>query len=98
MTIETTPTLFQPLTVGNLSLPNRILMAPMTRCRSSQPGDVPNDLNARYYDQRASAGLIITEAAQISPQGQGYSFTPGIYSPEQVAGWQNVTRAVHAAG
>lgn len=98
MTTETTPTLFQPLTLGNLSLPNRILMAPMTRCRSSQPGDVPNDLNARYYGQRASAGLIITEAAQISPQGQGYSFTPGIYSQEQVAGWQKVTRAVHAAG
>ncbi|MCZ4282933.1 alkene reductase [Kiloniella laminariae] len=90
--------LFDPLRLGANDLPNRIAMAPMTRCRTTQPGDVPNALMARYYGQRASAGLIITEATQISPQGQGYSFTPGIYSPEQVAGWRGVTDAVHAEG
>jgi len=73
-------------------------MAPMTRARSTQPGDVPNAMNARYYAQRASAALIVTEATQVSPQGKGYSFTPGIYSAEQVAGWRLVTKAVHAAG
>jgi N-ethylmaleimide reductase len=70
----------------------------MTRARSTQPGDVPNALNARYYAQRASAALIVTEASQISAQGKGYSFTPGIHSREQVAGWRLVTDAVHAAG
>jgi len=81
-----------------LSLPNRIVMAPMTRARSTQPGDIPNALSARYYAQRASAGLIVSEASQISPQGKGYSFTPGIYSDEQIAGWRLVTDAVHQAG
>jgi N-ethylmaleimide reductase len=90
--------LFQPLTLAGRELPNRIVMAPMTRARSSQPGDSANALMAEYYAQRASAGLIITEATQISPQGKGYSFTPGIYSAEQVAGWRLVTDAVHAAG
>ena len=90
--------LFSPVRVGNLSLPNRILMPPMTRCRSAQPGDIPTDLMAEYYAQRTSAGLIVTEATQISPQGKGYSFTPGIYSREQVAGWKKVTDAVHRAG
>jgi N-ethylmaleimide reductase len=90
--------LFQPLALGQRSLPNRIVMAPMTRARSSQPGDVPTALMAQYYAQRASAGLIISEATQISPQGKGYSFTPGIYSPAQIAGWRLVTEAVHAAG
>jgi N-ethylmaleimide reductase len=94
----TNATLFSQLGLAGLSLPNRIVMAPMTRSRSSQPGDVPNEMMARYYAQRASAGLIITEATQISRQGQGYSFTPGIYSKEQVAGWRQVTNAVHAAG
>ncbi|KIH83552.1 N-ethylmaleimide reductase [Pseudomonas batumici] len=70
----------------------------MTRARSTQPGDIPNALNARYYAQRASAALIVSEATQISPQGKGYSFTPGIYSQEQVAGWRLITDAVHAAG
>lgn len=93
-----TDPLFQPLRLGAIELPNRIVMAPMTRSRSSQPGDVPNALMAQYYAQRASAGLIISEATQISRQGQGYSFTPGIYSEEQVAGWRQVTDAVHAAG
>jgi N-ethylmaleimide reductase len=93
-----TDTLFSELSLGTTELPNRIVMAPMTRSRSTQPGDVPNAMMAKYYAQRASAGLIITEATQISPQGKGYSFTPGIYSPEQVAGWKLVTDAVHAAG
>ncbi len=91
-------TLFDTFTLGNLPLPSRIVMAPMTRSRASQPGDVPNAMMAEYYAQRASAGLIITEATQISRQGQGYSFTPGIYSPDQVAGWKLVTDAVHAKG
>jgi N-ethylmaleimide reductase len=93
-----TDTLFSKLFLGNADLPNRIVMAPMTRSRATQPGDVPNAMMAQYYAQRASAGLIITEATQISPQGKGYSFTPGIFSPEQVAGWKLVTDAVHAAG
>jgi N-ethylmaleimide reductase len=90
--------LFTPTHVGRLQLAHRVVMAPMTRARSSQPGDVPNPLNARYYAQRASAALIVAEATQISPQGKGYSFTPGIYSAEQVAGWRGVTDAIHAAG
>ena len=90
--------LFQPYDFGTLTLPNRVLMSPLTRSRSSQPGDVPNDMNARYYQQRASAGLIISEATQVSPQGKGYAFTPGIHSPEQVEGWRKVTGAVHMAG
>lgn len=95
--MQTPTSLLAPLTVGQLSLPHRIVMAPMTRARSSQPGDIPNAMNALHYAQRASAALIITEASQISPQGKGYSFTPGIYSPEQVAGWRLVSEAVHRA-
>lgn len=91
-------TLFTPFDKGALHLPSRIVMAPMTRARSAQPGDIPTALMAQYYAQRASAGLIVTEASQISPQGKGYSFTPGIYSQAQIAGWQLVTRAVHEAG
>lgn len=90
--------LFTPAHIAGLDVPHRVVMAPMTRARSTQPGDVPNAVNARYYSQRASAALIVTEATQISPQGKGYSFTPGIYSPEQIAGWRLVTKAVHAAG
>ncbi|WP_428718899.1 alkene reductase [Undibacterium curvum] len=90
--------LLSSLRLGLQTLPNRIVMAPMTRARSRQPGDVPTAMMAQYYAQRASAGLIISEATQISPQGKGYSFTPGIYSDEQVAGWRQVTQAVHAAG
>jgi N-ethylmaleimide reductase len=90
--------LFTPTVVGGNELAHRVVMAPMTRARSTQPGDVPNAMNARYYAQRASAALIVTEATQISPQGKGYSFTPGIYSDEQVAGWRLVTDAVHAVG
>ncbi|NMT63020.1 alkene reductase [Marinobacter orientalis] len=90
--------LFQPYDLGSLTLPNRVLMSPLTRARASQPGDIPNDMNARYYQQRAGAGLIISEATQVSPQGKGYAFTPGIHSPEQVEGWRKVTAAVHMAG
>jgi N-ethylmaleimide reductase len=97
MSIPASP-LFTPTVVAGHSLAHRVVMAPMTRSRSTQPGDVPNAINARYYAQRASAALIVTEAAQISPQGKGYSFTPGIYSSEQVAGWRLVTDAVHSAG
>ena len=91
-------TLFEPLTLGDLELPNRVIMAPLTRMRSKQPGNVPYGLNAEYYAQRASAGLIISEATQISQQGQGYPATPGIHSPEQVEGWSLVTDVVHEAG
>ena len=89
--------LFSPAVLGSVSLSNRIVMAPLTRSRAAT-GNVPHALNARYYAQRASAGLIISEATQITPQGQGYPKTPGIHSPEQVAGWQGVTQAVHAHG
>jgi N-ethylmaleimide reductase len=88
--------LFSPVSIAGRTAPHRIVMAPMTRSRSTQPGDVPNAMNARYYAQRASAALIVTEASQVSPQGKGYSFTPGIYSSEQVAGWRLVSEAVHA--
>ncbi len=89
--------LFQPVRLGPLTLPNRIVMAPLTRSRAGS-GDVPRELNATYYAQRASAGLIISEATQITQQGKGYAFTPGIYTEEQVAGWRLVTDAVHARG
>jgi N-ethylmaleimide reductase len=88
---------FSSFRLGSLTLPNRVVMAPMTRNRAG-PGNVPTSLNATYYAQRASAGLIISEATQISPQGVGYPGTPGIHSAEQVAGWKLVTNAVHAAG
>ncbi|WP_455230329.1 alkene reductase [Geopseudomonas aromaticivorans] len=91
------PTLFAPLQVGDLQLPNRIIMAPLTRCRA-EPGRVPGALMAEYYVQRASAGLIISEATSVTPMGVGYPDTPGIWSAEQVQGWKNVTQAVHAAG
>ncbi len=89
-------TLFSPLQVGPLLLPNRIVMAPLTRNRS--PGAVPGPLAATYYAQRASAGLLITEATAISHQAQGYADVPGLYAPEQLAAWRKVTDAVHAAG
>lgn len=93
-----TQALFTNKTVGAIEATNRIVMAPMTRSRSEPPGDIPTDLMATYYAQRASAGFIVTEATQISQQGKGYSFTPGIYNDEQVAGWRKVTTAVHQAG
>src|SRR6516165_9952549 len=94
---ETTRDLFTPIEVGPLTLPNRIVMAPLTRSRAG-PGNVPTVLSALYYAQRASAGLIISEATQVAPEGQGYISTPGIHSAEQVAGWKCVTSAVHACG
>lgn len=90
-------TLFDPIQLGELSLPNRIIMSPMTRCRASE-GRVPNALMAEYYTQRATAGLIISEATSVTPMGVGYPRTPGIWSDEQVEGWQQVTGAVHRAG
>ncbi|MBV8624223.1 MAG: alkene reductase [Herbaspirillum sp.] len=89
--------LFKPVQLGAIQLQNRIVMAPLTRSRA-QAGDVPSELTAEYYAQRASAGLIIAEATQISPQGKGYAFTPGIYDQAQVAAWKKVTDAVHAKG
>lgn len=89
--------IFTPIQLGSLKLPNRIIMAPLTRMRSGI-GNVPTEMNATYYAQRASAGLIIAEATQVSPQGRGYVHSPGIHSCEQIAGWQLVTDAVHAAG
>ena len=87
--------LFEENILAGKKLKNRIIMAPMTRARSSQPGDIANDMMAIYYGQRSSAGMIISEATQISTQGKGYSFTPGIYSEEQIEGWKKVTKAVH---
>ncbi len=89
--------LSSPVSLGALSLKNSVVMAPLTRMRAGAE-DVPGDLAAQYYAQRASAGLIISEAAQISAQGKGYPATPGIYSDAQVAGWRKVTEAVHAEG
>ncbi len=89
--------LFQPVTMGGVMLPNRVVMAPLTRSRAGR-GDIPGPLNAEYYAQRATAGLIVSEATQITQQGKGYAFTPGIQTPEQVAGWRLVTDAVHGKG
>ncbi|AMO93133.1 NADH:flavin oxidoreductase / NADH oxidase family protein [Collimonas fungivorans] len=98
MTLNSPSTdLFSPMTLGALSLANRIVMAPLTRSRMGADG-VPNEMHARYYAQRASAGLIISEATNISAQARGYALTPGIWTEEQVAGWKLVTDAVHAAG
>jgi len=91
-------TLFDPLKLGDLELPNRIVMAPLTRSRAVGGSRVPNALMAEYYVQRASAGLILSEATAVTPQGVGYADTPGIWSDEQVAGWKLVTDAVHKAG
>ncbi|BBH47882.1 alkene reductase [Pseudomonas sp. KU43P] len=90
-------TLFDPITLGDVQLPNRIIMAPLTRCRADE-GRVPNALMAEYYVQRASAGLILSEATSVSPMGVGYPDTPGIWNDQQVRGWNNVTKAVHGAG
>ncbi|SMP65212.1 alkene reductase [Noviherbaspirillum suwonense] len=90
--------LFDPIRVGDLELPNRVIMAPLTRSRAVGGDRVPNALMAQYYVQRASAGLILSEATAVTPQGVGYADTPGIWSDAQVAGWKLVTDAVHAAG
>lgn len=90
--------LAKPLKVGELTLPNRIIMAPLTRSRTRDERRVPNEIMVEYYTQRASAGLIISEATSVSPMGVGYDLTPGIWSEEQVEGWKKITRGVHAAG
>ena len=90
--------LFESTQLGPYTLKNRIVLPPLTRSRSSQPGNIPNDLMAEYYRQRAGAGFMVTEGTQIEPRGQGYAWTPGIHSPEQVEGWRKVTAAVHAEG
>lgn len=89
--------LFEPLSMGPWTLPNRVVMAPLTRNRA-EPGGVPGDLAVQYYAQRASAGLIVTEGSQPSATGQGYLNTPGFHTPEQLAGWTRVAEAVHAKG
>ncbi|MDX2346532.1 MAG: alkene reductase [Legionella sp.] len=95
MDVESNP-LFQLFDLKGIALNNRIVMAPLTRCRATPGTDAPHILNAEYYAQRADAGLIISEATQISPVGKGYAWTPGIYSQEQIKGWRLVTDAVHA--
>lgn len=90
-----TKNLFSPTRLGPYTLKNRVVLPPLTRSRSSQPGDIPNELMAEYYAQRSSAGFMVTEGTQIEPRGQGYAWTPGIYSSRQVEGWKKVTRAVH---
>jgi N-ethylmaleimide reductase len=95
--VQSQPTLFSPYTLGDIPLHNRLVLSAMTRSRALD-GNVPNPLAATYYVQRASAGLMITEGTQVSPQGVGYIRTPGIHSPEQVEGWKRVTDAVHRVG
>ncbi|MEP0232658.1 alkene reductase [Roseibium sp.] len=90
--------LFSPLRAGEIELENRIVLAPLTRNRARAEDDAPYEIHADYYGQRASAGLLVTEASQISPQGKGYAWTPGIYSDVQIDGWKKVTDAVHAKG
>lgn len=97
MTLPADAKLFSPYGLGSLRLKNRLVMAPMTRSRAVED-NLANPLAATYYAQRAGAGLIISEATQVSPQGVGYIRTPGIHSPEQVASWRKVTDAVHEAG
>lgn len=92
------PELFTPVKIGAIECRNRVLMAPLTRCRALPENDAPHALNAEYYTQRAGAGLIISEATQVMPQGKGYQRTPGCYSPAQEAGWRAVTDSVHRAG
>lgn len=90
--------LFQPLQLGPYNLKNRVTLPPLTRCRSTQPGDIPNDLMAQYYGQRTGAGFMITEGTVIEPRGRGYAWTPGIYTQEQIDGWRKITKAVHDKG
>ncbi len=93
-----TSSLFEPFSLGDVKLANRVVMAPLTRMRATAPDDIPNDLMVEYYRQRAGAGLIVSEGTQISPIGKGYMDTPGIYSEAQVEAWRRVTDAVHAEG
>ena len=94
----TFPSFSAPIELGQATLKNRVVLPPLTRQRAAQPGNIPTDLMATYYRQRASAGLLITEGTQIEPRGQGYAWTPGIHTDEQIAGWRKVTDAVHAEG
>jgi N-ethylmaleimide reductase len=96
--LMTHKSLFTTTQLGPYPLRNRIVLPPLTRSRSSQPGNIPNDLMATYYRQRAGAGFMVTEGTQIEPRGQGYAWTPGIYSPAQIEGWKKVTTAVHDEG
>ena len=96
--ISDTSTLFSSVELGPFTLKNRIVMPPLTRSRSTQPGNIPNDLMASYYAQRTSAGFMVTEGTQIEPRGQGYAWTPGLHSQAQIEGWKKVTQAVHAKG
>jgi len=96
--MSTKEPLLQPMVVGDLNLTNRVWMAPLTRSRAANEGNVPFDLHVKYYTQRAGAGLIITEGSQVSKQAVGYINTPGIHSEEQVEGWKKVTEAVHKEG
>lgn len=96
--ISDTSSLFSSVELGPYTLKNRIVMPPLTRSRSTQPDNIPNDLMATYYAQRASAGFMVTEGTQIEPRGQGYAWTPGIHSAAQIEGWKKVTQAVHAKG
>src|SRR5437899_6266020 len=96
--MSTPSKLFEPFKLGPIALPNRFAMAPLTRNRAVPPGMAPSPMAVEYYGQRASAGLLVTEASQVSQQGQGYQDTPGIYSKEQVAGWRKVTDRVHERG
>ena len=97
-TIPNTSALFSPVKLGPYTLKNRIVMPPLTRSRSTQPGNIPNDLMASYYAQRASAGFMVTEGTQIEARGQGYAWTPGIHTQAQIEGWKKITQAVHAKG
>lgn len=97
MPVDTKDLLFKEIQLGPVALKNRFVLAPMTRCRAGA-NNVPTDLNVAYYVQRSTAGLIVTEATQVSPKGVGYPNTPGIHSKEQLAGWRQVTEAVHKAG
>lgn len=90
--------LFAPIDMGRITLKNRIVLPPLTRQRSAQPGDIATDLMATYYRQRAGAGFMVSEGTQIEPRGQGYAWTPGIYSQAQIDGWRKVTEAVHDEG
>ncbi|HXZ06469.1 MAG TPA: alkene reductase, partial [Paraburkholderia sp.] len=92
------PSLFDPIRIGEMDIPNRVVMAPLTRLRAFAPVNVPNALMAQYYAQRASAGLLISEGVSISLEGVGYPNVPGLWSDEQVEGWKLVTDAVHRAG
>lgn len=93
-----TSSLNTPVKLGHHTLNNRVVLPPLTRQRSAQPGDIATDVMAEYYRQRASAGFMVSEGTQIEPRGQGYAWTPGIYSPAQIDGWRKVTDAVHAEG